>query len=290
MGFGGILADDMGLGKTIQTIAYLLAGKQEGDTRTALIVCPASLVYYWAKEFHQFAPELFVMVIAGNAEARQKLIREGRERDVWITSYDLLKRDISSYQDLEFRAEVLDEAQNIKNQGTQAAKSVKKISADILFALTGTPIENRLSELWSNFDFLMPGILGSYEQFRKTYELPIVHEEQKDVAERLKRIVTPFILRRLKADVLKELSEKVEQIVYAEREPEQKRIYTAHVYRMREMLENQSEEEVRTQKLQILAELTRLRHVCCEPSLLYEDYQLQSCKVAACMELVKEAG
>lgn len=289
LGFGGILADDMGLGKTIQAIAYLLARKQEGDKKTALIVCPASLVYNWAKEFHQFAPELSVAIIAGSVEMRQKLIQEERERDVWITSYDLLKRDISAYRDLKFGVEVLDEAQNIKNHGTQAAKSVKKIGADIRFALTGTPIENRLSELWSIFDFLMPGILGSYEQFRKTYELPIVHEEQKDVAERLKKMVSPFILRRLKADVLKELPEKVEQIVYVQMEPEQKRIYMALAYRMKEMLESKSEEDVRTQKLKILAELTKLREVCCDPRLLYEDYQLLSCKVAACMELVKEA-
>lgn len=289
LGFGGILADDMGLGKTIQAIAYLLARKQEGDKKTALIVCPASLVYNWAKEFDQFAPELSVAIIAGSVEMRQKLIQEEQERDVWITSYDLLKRDISAYRDLKFGVEVLDEAQNIKNHGTQAAKSVKKIGADIRFALTGTPIENRLSELWSIFDFLMPGILGSYEQFRKTYELPIVHEEQKDVAERLKKMVSPFILRRLKADVLKELPEKVEQIVYAQMEPEQKRIYMAHVYRMKEMLESKSEEDVQTQKLKILAELTRLRQICCDPRLLYEDYQPLSCKVAACMELVKEA-
>lgn len=289
LGFGGILADDMGLGKTIQAIAYLLARKQEGDKKTALIVCPASLVYNWAKEFNQFAPELSVAIIAGSVEMRQKLIQEEQERDVWITSYDLLKRDISAYRDLKFGVEVLDEAQNIKNHGTQAAKSVKKIGADIRFALTGTPIENRLSELWSIFDFLMPGILGSYEQFRKTYELPIVHEEQKDVAERLKKMVSPFILRRLKADVLKELPEKVEQIVYVQMEPEQKRIYMALAYRMKEMLESKSEEDVRTQKLKILAELTRLRQICCDPRLLYEDYQPLSCKVAACMELVKEA-
>lgn len=289
LGFGGILADDMGLGKTIQAIAYLLARRQEGDKKTALIVCPASLVYNWAKEFNQFAPELSVAIIAGSVEMRQKLIQEEKERDVWITSYDLLKRDISAYRDLKFGVEVLDEAQNIKNHGTQAAKSVKKIGADIRFALTGTPIENRLSELWSIFDFLMPGILGSYEQFRKTYELPIVHEEQKDVAGRLKKMVSPFILRRLKADVLKELPEKVEQIVYVQMEPEQKRIYMALAYRMKEMLESKSEEDVRTQKLKILAELTRLREVCCDPRLLYEDYQLLSCKVAACMELVKEA-
>lgn len=289
LGFGGILADDMGLGKTLQTIAYFLGKKQEGSKGISLIVCPASLVYNWAKELEQFAPELSVALITGNMEVRREQMQKEQDRDVWITSYDLLKRDISAYQDLKFETEVLDEAQNIKNQGTQAAKAVKRIRAGVRFALTGTPIENRLSELWSIFDYLMPGILGTYEQFRKTYEIPIVHEGRKETAERLQKMVSPFILRRLKADVLKELPEKTEQVVCVQMEEEQRQIYLAHTEQMRQMLECQSEEEVRTQKLKILAELTRLRQVCCAPQLLYENYRKMPCKVTACMELLKEA-
>lgn len=289
LGFGGILADDMGLGKTIQTIAYLLARKSENADKPSLIVCPASLVYNWERELWRFGPELSVKMIAGSVESRQKLLRETKSADVWITSYDLLKRDISSYEELEFDTQVLDEAQNIKNQGTQAAKSVKKIRAQVRFALTGTPIENRLSELWSIFDYLMPGILGSYDRFRKTYEIPIVHEQDQEAAERLKKIITPFILRRMKQDVLKELPDKVEQVVYAEMEAEQKAIYMAHADRMLQMLQKQSEQEVQNEKIQILAELTRLRQICCDPHLLFENYKKLACKVEVCEELVKDA-
>lgn len=316
LGFGGILADDMGLGKTLQTIAYLLAKQDEemsaasepetkpqiteGQERTeeqentmqevcSLIVCPASLVYNWKKEIERFAPQLSVSVISGQAEERQKLISKENDCAVWVTSYDTLKRDISLYKNISFDTEIIDEAQNIKNHGTQAAKAVKKIRAKAHFALTGTPIENRLSELWSIFDYLMPGILGKYEKFRKEYELPIVHEQNVEKLEQLKRIVSPFILRRVKQDVLKELPEKMEQVVYAEMEPEQKMIYTAHANRLAESLQNKSAEEIHNGKLQILAELTKLRQICCAPSLVYEDYKNKACKVDACMELVTEA-
>ena len=188
-----------------------------------------------------------------------------------------------------FSAEVIDEAQNIKNQGTAAAKAVKKIHAGVRFALTGTPIENRLGELWSIFDYLMPGYLGSYEKFRKNYEKPIMLENDETVTQRLKRKVTPFILRRLKQDVLKELPEKLEQVVYARMEGEQEQLYQAHVQQLRESLEAQSDEEVRKGKIQILAQLTRLRQICCNPALLYENYKENSCKVDACMELVRDA-
>lgn len=285
LGFGGILADDMGLGKTLQTITYLLAKKEA----PGLIICPASLVYNWKKELEKFAPELSVSVISGLAEEREKLISKENNCDVWITSYDMLKRDMIHYDGITFDTEIIDEAQNIKNHGTQAAKAVKRIQAKSRFALTGTPIENRLSELWSIFDYLMPGILGKYEKFRKEYELPIVRDQNAEKLEQLKRLVTPFILRRVKQDVLKELPEKIEQVVYSEMEPEQKMIYTAHVNRLIESLEKKSAEEIRTGKLQILAELTRLRQICCAPSLVYEDYRKKACKIDTCMELITEA-
>ncbi len=290
--FGGILADDMGLGKTLQTIAALLAGHQEEDsTRSDLIVCPASLLYNWKKEFERFAPELSVRLVTGTAAQREAILQEQKEAgaQILITSYDMLKRDITLYRELEFDTEVIDEAQNIKNQGTIAAKAVKKIHAAVRFALTGTPIENRLGELWSIFDYLMPGYLGSYEKFRKNYEKPIVLEVNEVAAQRLKRKVSPFILRRLKQDVLKELPEKVEQVIYTKLEGEQEQLYRAHVQQLRESLQEKSEEEVQKGKLQILAQLTRLRQICCAPSLLYSDYQEKSCKIDACMELIKEA-
>ena len=266
LGFGGILADDMGLGKMLQVISYLLYRKQTHISENAsLVVCPASLVYNWEHEFKRFAP------------------------DIWITSYDMLKRDVSLYRECHFDTEIIDEAQNIKNQGTQAAKAVKKIHADIRFALTGTPIENRLSELWSIFDYLMPGILGTYEKFRKEYELPIVQNQDMQLTERLKKMISPFILRRVKKEVLKELPDKIEQTVYSEMEPEQRKIYEAHALQLMETLKKQSHEDIQKEKLQILAELTRLRQICCSPKMLYENYKETSGKLSTCLELVNQA-
>lgn len=289
LGFGGILADEMGLGKTLQTIAYLWSRKVEGiSEHPSFIVCPASLVYNWERECARFAPGLKVRMIVGNAAAREAKICDEAD-DVWITSYDLLKRDIDLYEQIVFDAEVIDEAQNIKNQGTQAAKAVKRIHAGVRFALTGTPIENRLSELWSIFDYLMPGLLGTYEQFRRQYEQPIVQEEDASITERLRRMVAPFILRRLKQDVLKELPDKLEQIVYARMGEKQRRLYAGHAQRLQEQIAGKSREELQKDRLQILAELTRLRQLCCDPALIYEDYTDGACKVEVCMELVREA-
>lgn len=175
MGFGGILADDMGLGKTVQAIAYLAAVKEnyEGDTtRHSLIICPASLVYNWESEIHRFAPGLTVETVVGGAGSRKEKIRNSRA-DILLTSYDLLKRDVEAYQEALFDTVFIDEAQNIKNHGTQTAKAVKALGCARRFALTGTPIENSLSELWSIFDFLMPGFLGAYKHFREKYEQPV---------------------------------------------------------------------------------------------------------------------
>ena len=178
--FGGILADDMGLGKTLQMISVLLAAKQSGESGTSLIVAPASLVFNWGEEFARFAPELKVQLIVGTQKERAELIRDYQNTDVFVTSYDLLKRDITEYEDIKFSYQVLDEAQYIKNHSTAAAKSVKIIKSSYRYALTGTPIENRLSELWSIFDYLMPGFLYSYDRFRKEIETPIVkHKEEK---------------------------------------------------------------------------------------------------------------
>ena len=290
LGFGGILADDMGLGKTLQVIVYLLYRKQTGLSELPhLIISPASLVYNWEHEIRRFAPELTVNMIVGNAGQREQLIKNGKNADIWITSYDMIKRDISLYKECQFDTEVIDEAQTIKNHGTQAAKSVKKIHSNIRFALTGTPIENRLSELWSIFDFLMPGILGTYEKFRKGYELPIVQNQDSQLTERLKKMISPFILRRVKSEVLKELPEKIEQVVYTEMESEQRKIYEAHTMKLMEQLQNQSQEDVQKGKLQILAELTRLRQICCAPEMLYENYKAISCKLDTCLELIHQA-
>ncbi len=298
-GFGGILADDMGLGKTLQVIAFLLSEyleREEGDggvdslaERNAIIIAPASLVYNWNSEFERFAPGMKVRMVIGTAAERKRILRESGEEEVLLTSYDLLKRDIEFYKPYHFRCQVIDEAQYIKNHNTQASKAVKVIQADFKLALTGTPVENRLSELWSIFDYLMPGFLHSYPKFREELETPIVLNQDEDAAVRLQKMIRPFVLRRLKKDVLKDLPDKLEENMYAMIQGEQQKLYDAHVKRMQLMLDKQSDEEFKSSKIQILSEITRLRQLCCDPSLVYEDYRGGSAKADLCMNMIHNA-
>ena len=293
-GFGGILADDMGLGKTLQVISLLLSEQEsakagEREWHRSLIVCPASLVYNWQKEISRFAPQIKTTLVTGLATERQRIVRHTKEGEVLITSYDLLKRDVELYRDMVFAIQVIDEAQYIKNPGTQAAKGVKQITAGFKLALTGTPIENRLSELWSIFDYLMPGFLYTYQRFREEIEIPVVVNGDENRMQRLQRMIRPFILRRLKGEVLRDLPAKLEENVFAKLEGEQLALYDAHVQRMKESLEGKSEKEFRSEKIQILAELTRLRQICCDPGLLFEGYKGESAKAQMCMELIENA-
>ena len=309
-GFGGILADEMGLGKTLQMIAVLLAvkierkglstaagdsvkadsgHKSEGTTGTSLIVCPAALVYNWVEEFERFAPELTVDAVTGTQEVRSQKIANAMQYDVIVTSYDLLKRDIDQYEGINFLYEVIDEAQYIKNHTTAAAKAVKVIKGEHKFALTGTPIENSLSELWSIFDYLMPGFLYGYETFRKEFEIPVVKNNDEDAMKRLQRIAAPFILRRCKNDVLGDLPDKMEESRYVQLEDEQRRLYDAQVVHMQTMLSKQNKEEFSKNKLKVLAELMKLRQICCDPSLCFEGYKGESAKLESCLELIDSA-
>lgn len=313
-GFGGILADDMGLGKTIQIIALLQAEAEEHPESQSLIVCPASLVYNWENELNRFAPGLTVQTVTGTAPEREEILKiaaqlgtehletaasettvqadaqESAEAichpQILITSYDLLKRDIACYEPLKFRFQVIDEAQYIKNPLTQSAKSVKLIKAQTRYALTGTPIENRLSELWSIFDYLMPGFLFTYSRFRKQFESPIVKDGDPYALESLRRLSGPFVLRRLKKDVLKDLPDKLETVVYSMAEEEQKQLYTAHALALKEELEQMSGDTYGTERIQVLAELTKLRQICCDPSLCFDRYKGGSAKLDTCMELI----
>jgi hypothetical protein len=291
-GFGGILADDMGLGKSLQIITYILSEQENmlaGSNQKMLIVSPASLVYNWKNEFIKFAPDLLATMVVGTAKEREELMINSQDDEILITSYDLLKRDIIHYQAMNFHTMIIDEAQYIKNHNTQAAKAVKLVGAGCKLALTGTPIENRLSELWSIFDYLMPGFLHSYTKFKKEIELPTVQGQDEATMKRLQKMITPFVLRRLKKNVLLDLPEKLEENLYVKMESEQKHVYDARVNLMKMMLTNQSTEEFTQGKLQILAELTKLRQICCDPSLLYEDFQSTSAKVEACLDLIHEA-
>ena len=284
-GFGGILADDMGLGKTIQIIALLQAEAQEHPESQSLIICPASLVYNWENELNRFAPGLAVQTVTGTAPEREEILKiaakTGAEDlktaemiphpQILITSYDLLKRDIACYEPFQFRFQVIDEAQYIKNPLTQSAKAVKLIKSQTRYALTGTPIENRLSELWSIFDYLMPGFLFTYSRFRKQFESPIAKAGDRYALESLRRLSGPFILRRLKKDVLKDLPDKLETVVYSMAEEEQKQLYTAHALALKEELEQMSGDIYGSERIQVLAELTKLRQICCHPRLLKVD-------------------
>lgn len=290
-GFGGILADEMGLGKTLQVIALLLDEKNRGKS-VSLIVCPASLVYNWEHEIMTFAPELSVVTAAGAQTEREYLLAKLKEEnfgraDVIITSYDLLKRDLCFYLEEEFRFQIVDEAQYIKNASTQAAKAVKSIKARTRFALTGTPIENQLGELWSIFDFLMPGFLFTAPKFKKLFETPIVRDGDEEALLRLQKMTGPFLMRRLKKDVLKELPAKMETVLYSRMEGEQKRLYDANASLLRERLLSGSEGEYGKERMQILAELMKLRQICCEPSLCYSGYKSGSAKLETCMELLE---
>ena len=291
-GFGGILADDMGLGKTLQIIAFLKSeyAENESGEKRSIIICPASLVYNWKYEIDRFAPELPVKMVIGNADNRKMVINNMEERVIVVTSYDLLRRDIDLYENIHFFCQVIDEAQYIKNHNTQSSRAVKAVKSGFRMALTGTPVENRLSELHSIFDYLMPGFLYSYKRFREELEVPIVTEGDEYAMERLRKMINPFVLRRLKKDVLKDLPDKIENNMYFEMEGEQAELYEAHVQRIKLMLDNSSDEEFKNSKIQILAELTKLRQLCCDPGLLYEDYHSESGKIDMCMHIVDDAA
>ncbi|MBQ6563930.1 MAG: DEAD/DEAH box helicase [Clostridia bacterium] len=310
-GFGGILADEMGLGKTIQVISLLLSDKENGIHTPSLVVCPASLVYNWQEEIHQFASELVVATLTGPQSIRSQQLVDLKNRsagsvshtsdafpltdcsnstsapDVYITSYDTLKRDIEYYEELRFHTCILDEAQYIKNQNSVISKSVKVIHAEHRCALTGTPIENRLSELWSIFDFLMPGFLYSSADFINRFETPITKYKDEKATMKLKQMIGPFVLRRRKEDVLKDLPAKLEEVRYAKFDKDQQMLYDAQVLHMKKTLEKLSDNG--TDKLKILAELTHLRQICCDPSLHFEDYHGHSAKREACIELIEAA-
>lgn len=291
-GFGGILADDMGLGKTIQAISLMLDVKNNSDVhKTNLIVCPSSLTLNWESEISRFAPQLKTLVVIGTAAVRGRLTEKiaSGEYDAVITSYAAIIRDIDKYENINFALHFIDEAQYIKNHNTQASKAVKGICSERRFALTGTPVENSLAELWSIFDFIMPGYLFGYTRFKKNFETPIVSQKDGKAAEALRKNVSPFILRRLKKDVLEELPEKTETTLTAPMEGEQRKLYAANTAQIKESVRSGLGDSP-NDKIQILAMLTRLRQICCDPSLVYENYSGGSAKLEQCMELVESCA
>lgn len=290
-GFGGILADDMGLGKTIQLISFIMSEKEERGKAPSLVVVPTSLVYNWESEVEKFSDGyLNTLLIQGSKEDRIRQAKNIMDYDLVITSYPLLRNDLDLYEDIKFRFCILDEAQNIKNSDSLNAKSTKSIRAENKFALTGTPMENSLSELWSIFDFLMPGYLLSKKKFTDTYEKPIFRENNELALKSLNKKIKPFILRRLKKDVLKELPEKIEQKVLVDMTKEQKEIYLYYIRTLKDEIEAEIEKNGYSKShIKILTALTRLRQICCDPSLFVEGYKGGSGKLDSLENIIDEA-
>ena len=281
---GGVLADDMGLGKTVQVIALLMATRQEGQV--SLVVAPTTLTYNWLSELGRFAPDLSVMVLGGSAAQRASQIRhvkEAHDVDVLITSYPLIRQDIEQLTTIEFRFAILDEAQHIKNAGSKGAQAVRQLQAQTRFALTGTPLENGVGELWSIFNFVLPGYLLSYSAFLRRYQ------DGTD-AEDLRRRISPFLMRRLKKEVLTELPDKIESVFTAQMSPEQAKVYEATMMRLRQRVDSIVKEKgFERGRTEVLAAITQLREICCHPSLVLDDYTGTSGKLDMLLDMLPEA-
>ncbi len=293
-GFGGILADDMGLGKTLQVLAFLQATRKKGDAPD-LVVCPKTLTMTWSEEATKYVPDLKTLVVEGTAEEREQIIRTVDNYDLIITTYPSLQRDLPQYLDRgrAFRTCIIDEAQYIKNSATATAKSVKLVPADFRLALTGTPLENGVHELWSIYDFLMPGFLGTTADFRRRFERPIKDRQDQGALDRLRTRIRPFMLRRTKAALLKDLPPKVEQTMHAPLTPEQLVVYTRTLEDVREnVMKAVAEKGFAQSRIEILTALMKLRRICDHPALV--DPRLprteeMSGKMGLALELVRQA-
>ncbi|MGF6952212.1 SNF2 family DNA or RNA helicase [Neobacillus sp. B4I6] len=279
-GFGGILADDMGLGKTIQSIAFIMSVQSDirKSNQPALVVCPSSLTYNWLSEIRKFAPQVKAAVIDGTKAERTKLLKEGKDVDVMIISYPLLRREISWFEKKSFHTVFFDEAQAFKNPLTQTAHAAKMLQAHHRFALTGTPVENSEEELWSIFHVVFPELFLGLKEYSKL--------SRKNIARRIR----PFLLRRLKEDVLAELPEKMESLESVELFPEQKKLYAAYLAKLRhDTLKHLDKDTIRKNRIKILAGLTRLRQICCHPGLFVDGYQGNSAKFEQLLQIVDES-
>lgn len=276
--FGGILADDMGLGKTLQMIAFLLSEKEAKRMENpALVVAPASLIYNWQMECEKFAPDLKVEVISGAKNERQQKIQQDEAPDIMITSYSSFRQDAQLYDKSSFQYLILDEAQMVKNSATKTFQALKNMNIEQRFALSGTPIENKLEELWALFQILMPGLFPSKLKFNKMS------------AKTVGMMIRPFILRREKSLVLQDLPDKIETNLYSDLSEEQKRIYVAHLQKIQQAVNQMDQADFAKNRMTILAGLTRLRQICCDPRLFLEDFEGESGKLEQLKELVVSA-
>lgn len=278
-GFGGVLADDMGLGKTVQTITFLLSKVQEVGGKY-LVICPSSVLYNWQHEWQKFAPGVKTTLISGDAVTRAEKIKEAEEENIpiWITSYPLIQRDTELYDEQEFETIVLDESQTVKNSTAKTTQAVRKLNARNKLALSGTPIENNLGELWSLFSIIQPGLFRSRKDYKSM--------NQQKIAAKIK----PFILRRLKREVLDDLPPKTETTEYIELSESQKRLYHTQLTLIRQQVEGMIEEDsFESNRMQVLAGMTRLRQICCDPHLVMESFEGESSKLNRLMEYLEEA-
>ncbi|MGN1398621.1 MAG: SNF2-related protein [Erysipelotrichaceae bacterium] len=279
LSFGSILADDMGLGKTLEIIA-LLESEKAG---LSIVICPTSLVLNWEDEIKKFKSSLKAAAIYGSKENRQSIITDHQNYDLLITSYDYLRNDIDLYQNIQFDTIVLDEAQFIKNQTTKNSIAVKQLNGKHKIALTGTPIENSLAELWSIFDFIMPGYLYNYNYFKNHFEKDVVNNRDEKVTTKLQKMISPFILRRNKKDVLQELPEKQTHTILVDFAYQERKIYLANLLQAKKQLT----ENEKVDKIALLAQITKLRQICSDCRLVYDNYFEPSSKLTACVELIQ---
>ena len=288
-GFGGILADEMGLGKTIQVIYYIKQMLKDNENNKFLIVVPTSLAYNWDHEFDSFGSNIKRKICVGNKDKRIKILRNLNDTNVIITTYGLLREDEELYNNLNFNTMVIDEAQNIKNNMAGITKVVKKINAETKFALTGTPLENSILELWSIFDFIMPGYLASLTKFQSKYKIKDFDEDSEILIKGLSKQINPFILRRKKQDVVKELPDKLINDIYIELKDEQKKLYVAELEKVKEEMEKIIETEgMNKARFLILQLLTKLRQICIDPSIVYDNYKDGSNKLEQLESIVNE--
>lgn len=272
---GGILADDMGLGKTVQSIAYILSVPSD---KPHLIIAPSSVLYNWKNEFEKFAPSLKVAILTGPPLERVKMIEEFTYMDVWITSYATARQDIALYREQSFETLIIDESQYIKNYATKTSQAIRQIKAGRRFALSGTPIENSIDELWAIFQVILPGLMPNQRTFKQ-----LSHEK-------IASLTKPFILRRLKKDVLKELPDKIESVSVSELTKEQKDLYVGYWRQVQqEAAKSMSESGFNQNRMKILAGLTRLRQICCHPSMFVENYEGESGKLNQLLDTVRNA-
>ncbi len=288
-GFGGILADEMGLGKTIQVIYYIKQMLKDSPTSKFLIVVPTSLAYNWEHEFDSFASQIKKAICIGSKEKRKHILKDLNKINVIITTYGLLREDEEIYENLNFNTMIIDEAQNIKNNHAGITKVVKSIKAETKFALTGTPLENSILELWSIFDFIMPGYLANLTKFQSKYKIKDFDEDSEILIKGLSKQINPFILRRKKSDVVKELPEKLINDIYIDLKDEQKKLYVAELNRVKEEMDKIIKEEgMNKARFLILQLLTKLRQICIDPSIVYDNYSDGSNKIEQLENIVSE--